>query len=291
MSSSTLNIQASFQMLPPELPRAPEQPRSPGQQSCDFQAIFRRYHHDHDRDCGGDGDDGGRCGHHGHHGCGDGPGDPPCDPLTVNGNTVNTGRYTISASTDESGMLTVTDNVTGESFKVWGDPHITTDKGDTTQFQHAPVTFDLPDGTEITVDPTDNPGVNYINNVTITKGNDAVEMTGFQSGNLQTQALPGEGYYLDATTPDGTVLTAHDGNIDQLELPNGTLISGNNVSNIDGYANESPSSGQLSQQIGELRQEIAQLEQDINQLEQGMIFSSSSFTGFVSDPFDGGSFG
>src|SRR5215468_5061498 len=38
--------------------------------------------------------------------------------LSVNGgdNTVNTGRYTIKASKDNGGTLTVTDNMTGQSF-------------------------------------------------------------------------------------------------------------------------------------------------------------------------------
>jgi hypothetical protein len=205
--------------------------------------------------------------------------DSRCGQLTVNGNSVNTGRYTVAASTDSGGTLTVTDNETGESFKVWGDPHITTDKGDTTDFQHAPATFQLPDGTEITVNPTNNSGVNYINNVTITKGNDAVTMTGFQ-GNLQTQAHPGEGHYLDATTPDGTVLTAKNGNIDQLEA-NGTLISGNNVKNIDGYANEGTSSGHSNGQTNQVAPEIVKLEQEFSQLEQQilqMVFGNMNFT-------------
>lgn len=192
-------------------------------------------------------------------------GDPRCSPLQVSGNTVNTGRYTISASTDGGGTLTVKDNETGESFQVWGDPHITTDNGDTTSFQHAPATFDLPDGTRITVDPTDNSGVNYIKNVTITKGNDAVTMTGFQ-GNLQTQSRPGEGYFLDATTPQGTVLKADHGNIDQLELQNGTRISGNNVPDIDGDAQ---GAGSPVAQLA--RTEVATIEEQLAMFTQGIF--------------------
>lgn len=194
-----------------------------------------------------------------HDDCGRDPG-AGGDPLQVNGNSVNTGRYTITASNDDGGTLKVTDNANGESYKVWGDPHVTTDKGDTTTFQHAPATFDLPDGTKITVNPANN---TFINDVTVTKGNDAVKMTGFQ-GNLQTQALPGEGHYLDRTTPDGTVLTAHDGNIDQLQVRGGPQISGNNVPNIDGYANNS--GGQLHQEIAQLEQEIASLFGDLQRL-------------------------
>ena len=191
--------------------------------------------------------------------------DPPGGQLTVDGNTVNTGRYTIAGSTDASGTLTVTDNKTGESFKVWGDPHITTDKGDAADFQHAPATFDLPDGTQVTVNPTNNSGVNTINDVTITKGNDAVTMTGFQQGNLQTQAHPGEGYLYDAFTPHGTVLTADHGNIDQLDLPNGTQISGNNVPNIDGYANHAGSPQQIAKLV---RTEMTMIQEQISMFEQ-----------------------
>ena len=123
--------------------------------------------------------------------------------LSVNGgdNAVNTGRYTIKASKDNGGALTVTDNMTGQSFKIWGDPHISTDRGDNTKFQHAPATFNLPDVTKITVTPTNGSGANTIDQVTITMGNDAATMTGFKNGNLQTQHLRGEGRYLDANTP------------------------------------------------------------------------------------------
>ena len=163
-------------------------------------------------------------------------GDPRGGQLKVDGDTVNTGRYTITASKDDGGKLTIKDNWTGKTDTVWGDPHITTPNG-STDFQHTPVTFRLPDGTRITVNPTSNPGVNFINNVTITKGNDAVTMNGFQ-GNLQTTAHPGQGYHYDAVTQHGTVLTADHGNIAQLKVLHGPEISGNDVPDIDGYANE-----------------------------------------------------
>jgi hypothetical protein len=224
------------------------------------------------------GNDGGLSGS-GNCGCGS-------NQLAVNGNSVDTGRYTITASTDGGGTLEVKDKTNGESFKVWGDPHITTDKGDTTSFQQAPATFKLPDGTEITVDPTqvNSSGVAYINNVTITKGNNAVTMTGFQ-GNLQTQALPGEGRYLDQATPDGTVLTAENGQIDQLMLPDGTEINGNNVKNIDGYANENNAPGQTGGNIAQLQQEIAGLEQEISQIELGMTSLTTTANLLQNDRF------
>ena len=154
---------------------------------------------------------------------------------------------------------------------------ISTDKGDTTDFQHAPATFNLPDGTKITVTPTNNSGVNTIDHVTITKGNDAATMTGFKDGNLQTQHLQGEGRYLDATTPDGTELRTVGGQIDQLVLPDGTEIHNNDVKNIDSYANDNS-----SQSLGQLQQTIAQLEQQISQIEQGLNMTSFMNCGFAS---------
>jgi hypothetical protein len=43
-----------------------------------------------------------------------------------NGDTVYDGRYTIVASDADKGTITVTDNVTKETFTVWGDAHIKT---------------------------------------------------------------------------------------------------------------------------------------------------------------------
>ena len=170
------------------------------------------------------------------------PGRPPVrtprGPMLVNRNTntVDTGNYTIQGSKD---TLTVTDKTTGESFKVWGDPHIQTSDGDKTDFMQKPATFMSPDGTKITVTPTksDNPNAaTFIDNVTITRGNDAAQMSGVHDGKLHTDAQRGQGRWLDAKTPDGTVLTAKNGHIKDLMLDNGTEIKGNNIKNIDQFA-------------------------------------------------------
>ena len=156
-------------------------------------------------------------------------------PLMVNSNTntVDTGRYTIQASRD---TLTVTDRTTGENFRIWSDPYIGTSDGDQTSFSHQPATFQLPDGTKVTVTPTKGEGTTYIDNVTITRGNDAAQIGNVHSGTLHTEALRGEGRYLDKATPDGTVMTAKDGHIKDLVLANGTEIKGHNIDNIDQFA-------------------------------------------------------
>jgi hypothetical protein len=157
--------------------------------------------------------------------------------LSVNGNTVTDGRYVITGTGANSGTLTVKDTTNGESFTVWGDPHITTSTGGTADFQYAPATFKLPDGTEITVTPTNNPGVNTINNVTITKGNDAVTMTGFTTGHIDTDMHQGQAACYEQNTNDGTVLHAKGGNIDDLVTGDGTEIYNKAIGNIDSCAN------------------------------------------------------
>jgi hypothetical protein len=289
--------------FPPMMPFNPLSQCGPSA-SCDFRAIYHHHHHHHGGDhgqnsgenwCppfggsgqngmfpwGGSEGDGCGCGHNG-------------GQLSVDSsdNTVTDGQYKIIGSSDSSGTLTVEDTKTGKSFKVWGDPHITTDQGGNADFQHAPATFVLPDGTQITVTPTDNTGANSVNtidHVTITKGNDAVTMTGFKSGHITTEQHRGEGYLYDRNTDDGTLIQVGDhGNVDDLTLPDGTQITNNNVGNIDKYADDGcHSSGphgsghNNGREMRMLMQEINQLEQLIGRLEMGM-FGNSFGCGWMS---------
>jgi Domain of Unknown Function (DUF1521) len=164
------------------------------------------------------------------------------EPFKVDGNTVDTGRYCITASNDEAGRLEVTDKQTGKKFKVWGDPHIKTGDGDTTDFHKKAATFELPDGTKITIDPTNGEGKTYIEKVAITRGDQAVEMTGFR-GNLKTELKSGQGRALDQQYEDGTVMKTKNGEIDDLVLPNGQEIVGNNIKDIDAFAGTGPTQG------------------------------------------------
>ena len=196
---------------------------------------------------GGGSQTGGKCGCNGSGGAepteptepppssGGSSGCPSGEPFKVNGNTVDTGRYCITASNEESGRLEVTDKQTGKKFKVWGDPHIETGDGDKTDFYKKAATFELPDGTKITVDPTNGEGKTFIEKVAITRGDQAAEMTGFR-GDLKTELKSGQGQALDQQYEDGTVLKTKNGEIDDLVLPNGQEITGNNVKNIDEFA-------------------------------------------------------
>ena len=194
--------------------------------------------------------EGGKCGCHGSDPADGSSGSPPSsgnsgEPFKVSGNTVDTGRYCITASKDEHGRLEVTDKQTGKKFKVWGDPHLETGDGDKTDFHKKACTVNLPDGTKITIDPTDGGDKTFIEKVAITRGDQAVEMTGFQGeGEIKTEQKTGQGQALDQQYEDGTVLKTKNGEIDDLVLPNGQEITGNNIKDIDQFAGQGTAPGQ-----------------------------------------------
>jgi len=140
-------------------------------------------------------------------------------------NTIHVGSYVIHASVGAKGPeLTVTDPRTGKTIDVFGDPHIS-DGTQTASFQHGPATFNLPGGVRITVFPTNNPGVNTIASVQITDGKSAVAINGFQTGNVQTEAEPGEGRAINASIDHGIEIAATQG-LDELLSANGNPING-----------------------------------------------------------------
>jgi hypothetical protein len=100
--------------------------------------------------------------------------------LTVSGNSVNTGEYTITAGTGDDGSLTITNNQTGQSTEVWGDPHIKVNGQDTADFQKDDLNIQLQDGTVIHIQPTatNSSGVAHIAQVSITQGDQTVTMGG-----------------------------------------------------------------------------------------------------------------
>jgi Domain of Unknown Function (DUF1521) len=202
-------------------------------------------------------------------------------PLKVLGNnTVSDGRYEIIATDVDHGTLTVKDTQTGQYFTVYGDPHVQTSTGGTAEFQHKNATFLLPDGTEITVEPTDNPGVNTIDKVVITKGSDAVVMTGFTTGLVHTKDLPNQGYSLDASTDDGTVMVAKNGDVGEMQVLGGPEIGNDaHVGDIDKYANHGRwyPIGTVIANIVKTEENIAQIERSLDGSGGGKYYPLSLF--------------
>ena len=145
------------------------------------------------------------------------------DPsLTVSGNSVNTGEYTITGSTNDDGSLTITNNQTGQSTEVWGDPHIKVNGTTIADFQKDDLNIQLQDGTVIHIDPTatNSDGVSHIAQVSITNGDQSVTMggtgaNGFQQG-VTTSGVNDDASFQSAlyNTPSATDITlGADGNL------------------------------------------------------------------------------
>jgi hypothetical protein len=142
--------------------------------------------------------------------------------LSVNGNSVNTGMYTIAGSTNDDGSLTITNNQTGQQTEVWGDPHVKVNGQDTAEFQKGPLNIQLQDGTTVHIDPTQlKNGVAHIGQVSITNGNQTVTMggqgqNGFEGGVNTSQVMNGVSNYSSGlyNSPNATDITlGADGNL------------------------------------------------------------------------------
>ena len=217
-------------------------------------------------------------------GSGDTTGSDPS--LSINGNSVNTGVYTISGSTNDDGSLTITNNQTGQTTEVWGDPHIKVNGQDTADFQKDGLNIALQDGTTVHIDPTslNSNGVAHIGQVSITKGDQAVTMggtggpNGFEGG-VQTSGVMNN----DAATqnamynsPTATNITlGADGNLyyDNANGSMGAEITATSGKETDLDGSESGSSATATGGSGGGATDTQQL---INQLMSTMATNSNS---------------
>jgi hypothetical protein len=122
--------------------------------------------------------------------------------------TIDLGGYTLDLNKKDS-SISLTNKKTGEKTRIWGDPHI--DTNGTSGMFKGPMTFDLPDGTKVTVGTQSQGNVSYADNVTITRGNDAYVVRGLseKDSNPLTVQRERNGRQLDAETPDGYSLVAN----------------------------------------------------------------------------------
>jgi Domain of Unknown Function (DUF1521) len=160
------------------------------------------------------------------------------DYFQVHGNTIETRNYEITASKGDFGEVLVRDKATGKTFWSKGDPYLLTGDGDSTSYQNGNVTVNLPDGSKLTLDPTDNPGGrNTIERAVYTKGRNAAVITFDSAGNPTTRELRGQGRRVDLGTPDGLDLDTRRGSIDDLKVRGGPEIKGRDIANLDVYRN------------------------------------------------------
>lgn len=130
--------------------------------------------------------------------------------------SINLGDYKLDFNKSDSSM-TMTNAKTGDTTKVWGDPHLTQHENSankSTAMFNGPMTFMLPDNTKVTVGTqpgANNKSVSYADQVTITRGNQAYQVTGLSQedkAGLSVQKSR-DGRALDAAAPDGYTVQAN----------------------------------------------------------------------------------
>nr|WP_315381838.1 DUF1521 domain-containing protein [uncultured Sphingomonas sp.] len=108
---------------------------------------------------------------------------------------------------ERNSEMTIVNDATGQSTRVWGDPHV--DVNGKHQFDfYGTTTFELANGTKITVNTEqakNNPNVYFASQVVVTRGANAVVIDGIsqqQQGDLSV-SVSTNGYALDAANRDG----------------------------------------------------------------------------------------
>ena len=125
---------------------------------------------------------------------------------------IDLGNYKLQLDEKNSQIKIVNKN-NGEVTNIWGDPHIDWNKdGKTDANFWGTTTFQLEDGTKITIDTEpfkNNPNEYVSSEVTVTRGDHALKITGLsqnQLGDLQVEYADRGGQLLDWATQDGFVV-------------------------------------------------------------------------------------
>lgn len=183
----------------------------------------------------------------------------PADSITVKTTGQNTADIDLGdgykLSVDErSSQLVITDTNTGQTTKIWGDPHV--DVNGKHQFDFwGTSTFVLGNGTKITINTEQwagNPNMYVAKDVTITKGDNAVVINGLSQNQLGDLSITTShnGQALDAATRDG--FTVHEGKDGWTTELGSTVTQGDadqtRPGNLYGPGSQAPSLGEIGQQ-------------------------------------------
>lgn len=161
--------------------------------------------------------------------------------FAVSGNTVDTGRYLITASNDyqrpdsygggtaDDGAVRVFDKQSGTFVQVFGDPHVATGAGDRADFQLDGLVLDLADGTQLQFQPTEmDHGAAHIAAVSVTKDGETSFITGLYGTGAHVSisaAQAGNAFQLDRSFDaySDTVLRAGD-SLNDLRFVDGSQL-------------------------------------------------------------------
>lgn len=118
-------------------------------------------------------------------------------------------NYRITAGDDNS--VNIFNKNTGETYHVWGDPHVKIDGKHSFDFWGT-TTFQLDDGTKVTINTTpwnNDPSQTLSSKVTITNGDYGVQITGVDTntkGDLAFEEAAGLGQLADWAVADGNTI-------------------------------------------------------------------------------------
>lgn len=113
---------------------------------------------------------------------------------------------------ERNSEMTIFNEKTGQTTRVWGDPHVDVDGKHQFDF-YGTTTFELDNGTKLTINTEQwggNPNAYVASQVVVTRGDNAVVIDGIsqnQLGDLSV-SVSTDGYALDAATRDG--FTVHE---------------------------------------------------------------------------------
>ncbi len=122
---------------------------------------------------------------------------------------VDLGNYTLQMD-EKNSQIKIINKSNGEVTNIWGDPHVDWNKDGKTDVDFwGKTTFQLEDGTKITIDTEqfkNNPDMYVASEVTVTKGDNAMKITGLSQnelGDLKIETSDRGGQALDWATTDG----------------------------------------------------------------------------------------
>ncbi|MFD1712077.1 DUF1521 domain-containing protein [Ottowia sp. GY511] len=122
---------------------------------------------------------------------------------------VDLGNYTLQMD-EKNSQIKIINKANGEVTNIWGDPHVDWNKDGKTDVDFwGKTTFQLEDGTKITIDTekyAKNPNMYVASEVTVTKGDNAMKITGLSQnelGDLKIETSDRGGQALDWATTDG----------------------------------------------------------------------------------------
>jgi hypothetical protein len=150
--------------------------------------------------------------------------------------SIDLGNYKLDFNKADSSMV-MTNTKSGDTTKIWGDPHLTqhaNGANSSTAMFNGPMTFMLPDNTKVTVGTqtaANNKNVSFADQVTITHGKQAYQVTGLSEQNQTGLSVQksNNGRALDAAAPDGYTVKAAGGGTGWIDPTTGKEPTADNI--------------------------------------------------------------